>query len=825
MMIQHYRPLFHQVLARVFSRMKALGFPALRSLACVAMGLPLIFGAVGCNSSGHLSAPSGLTYATTTAVYTKGVAITANLPATVVGTVQSYSVDPALPAGLVLATSTGGISGTPTAASAAATYTVTASNSAGSTSATLTITVNDAAPSGLSYGVGTAFYTSGVAISSNSPTSTGGTPTSYSVNPALPAGLSLDTGTGIISGTPTTVTVTTPYIVTAANATGNTAVALAITVTSAPVAPTITTPPAAQSVTVGDPVTFTVVASGTAPLSYQWNLNGSAISGATAAFYTIGSAQTSNAGSYTVTVSNGTAPAATSSAAVLTVNAALVAPTLTTYPADQSVVTGSSVSFSVVATGSASLSYQWHLDNANVGTDSSTYGSDASTAIGSHQVTVTVSNSAGSVTSNIATLTVTAAPVAPTITTPPAAQSVTVGDPATFTVVASGTAPLSYQWYLNGSAISGANADFYSISSAQSANAGSYTVTVSNGTLPAATSTAVTLTVNAALVVPTISTSPASLTVTEGQAATFTVSATGSSTLHYQWQDNGVDVGTDSDTYTLALPRNSNSGDSITVTVSNTAGSVTSTAVALTVDPLVVTLASSMPLNLTPISAGTFTMGQTAIATPVHQVTISQNFYMGTYLVTQAQWKQVIGSNPSGFSDVQRPVEEVSYTDITAASTGFLALLNANATVSPAIPTGYVFRLPTEAEWEYACRAGTTTAYFWGDSDTSIDNYAWYSSNSSGTTHPVGMLLPNAWGLYDMAGNVCEWCQDWYGTYDSGPDTDPTGPTSGSYRVLRGSSWANDSGVCRSAYRSVVNSDGVSSTIGFRVVLAPPRTP
>jgi formylglycine-generating enzyme required for sulfatase activity len=819
----------------------------------LALGLLLIFGAVGCNSTGHLSAPLGLSYATATAVYTKGVAITANLPTTAEGILQSYSVDPALPAGLVLATTTGGISGTPTAVTPKGTYIVTGSNGGGSTSATLTITVNDTAPAGLSYGVGTAFYTAGVVISSDSPTSTGGTPTSYSVSPSLPTGLILDATTGIISGTPRSVTATAIYTVTASNGSGSTAVALALTVTSAPVAPTITTPPSVQSVTVGDPVTFTVTATGTAPMGYQW-YQGTTPVGGNNPFYAITSAQLTDAGNYTVTVSNGTAPAATSTPVALTVNPVVVAPTITTYPADQSVVTGSSGNFSVVATGSAPLSYQWHLDSVNVGTGLSTYASPSTTTTGGHTVTVTVTNAAGSVVSNPAALTVTAAPVAPIITTPPTAQSVTAGDPVTFTVAAGGTAPLSYQWY-QGTTPVGGNTPFYTISSAQTANAGSYTVTVSNGTAPAATSTAVQLTVNVAPVAPTITTGPANQTVLVGSGATFTVAATGTAPLFYQWTLNGSNVGLNSATYTSDATLAAGSYD-VTVTVTNAVSSATSATVTLTVGPLVVTLPGSLPLSMTPIAAGTFTMGAPVSDPdyningnddegPQHQVTISQNFYMGTYLLTQAQWKAVMGSNPSYFStagggsgtdDLQRPVEQVSWNDIATSTTSptytcFLDWLNANmATICPLCPTNYEFRLPTEAEWEYACRAGTATRFFWGDytdTDTTINGYAWYEGNDNTTTEPVGGKTPNAWGLYDMAGNVYEWCQDWYDAtyYTAASQTDPVGPhTVGSYRVLRGGSWNYSSGNCRSAYRIDNDPDLRYDAVGFRVVLAPPRT-
>ena len=245
--------------------------------------------------------------------------------------------------------------------------------------------------------------------------------------------------------------------------------------------------------------------------------------------------------------------------------------------------------------------------------------------------------------------------------------------------------------------------------------------------------------------------------------------------------------------------------------------------------------------NMVYISPGTFTMGSPA-GEPArssdevqHTVTLTCGFYMGKYAVTLSDYLAVMGSNPSYFiGDSSRPVETVSWNDAVA----YCAALTAREQSAGRLPTGYVYRLPTEAEWEYACRAGTSTPFHYGfELRSGMGNFygpyeyppcgssTYYCYNAGGTweglTTSVGSYAPNAWGLYDMHGNVWEWCQDWYGAYPGGSVTDPQGPSSGSYRVLHGGDWANAAIYCRSAQRGRRDPATGADNIGFRVVLAP----
>jgi formylglycine-generating enzyme required for sulfatase activity len=191
-------------------------------------------------------------------------------------------------------------------------------------------------------------------------------------------------------------------------------------------------------------------------------------------------------------------------------------------------------------------------------------------------------------------------------------------------------------------------------------------------------------------------------------------------------------------------------------------------------------------------------------------VTLTQAFYMGRYEVTQGQWVARMGSNPSRFQGgdypdaANRPVEQLSWNTIQ----GFLSA------------TG--MRLPSEAEWEYACRAGTTTAFNNGSSDVgTVGAIAWYTTNSGGQTHVVGGKAANALGLYDMSGNVLEWVNDWYGGYSSGAQINPLGPASGPGRILRGGSFNYVTNVLRSSYRIYITSNYALLDFGFRVARAP----
>ncbi|HMZ22408.1 MAG TPA: SUMF1/EgtB/PvdO family nonheme iron enzyme [Blastocatellia bacterium] len=191
-------------------------------------------------------------------------------------------------------------------------------------------------------------------------------------------------------------------------------------------------------------------------------------------------------------------------------------------------------------------------------------------------------------------------------------------------------------------------------------------------------------------------------------------------------------------------------------------------------------LGNGVKLEMIALPGGTFQMGSNEYddEKPIHPVTLPP-FHIGKYQITQAQWKAVMRNNPSHFKGDKLPVENLSWQ----MATDFCRKLSKK--------TGKEYRLPTEAEWEYACRAGSTTRYCFGDDDAGLEKYAWYYKNSGGKTHPVGEKLPNDWGLHDMHGNVLEWCRDWYDEnyYRQSPKENPPGPSSGEYRVLRGGSW------------------------------------
>ena len=212
------------------------------------------------------------------------------------------------------------------------------------------------------------------------------------------------------------------------------------------------------------------------------------------------------------------------------------------------------------------------------------------------------------------------------------------------------------------------------------------------------------------------------------------------------------------------------------------------------------------------VEGGTFTMGATSEQgseaesdeKPAHQVTLS-SFSIGKYEVTQEEWEAVMGSNPSSFKGMKLPVEQVSWNDCQ----DFIRKLNQL--------TGKHFRLPTEAEWEYAARGGSKSRGYKYAGGNDIGSVAWYYGYSGSKTHEVGQKQPNELGLYDMSGNVHEWCQDWYGSYSGTSQTNPTGSSSGSIRVIRGGSWFFNARNCRVSNRNDYSPDSRDGNLGLRL--------
>ena len=267
------------------------------------------------------------------------------------------------------------------------------------------------------------------------------------------------------------------------------------------------------------------------------------------------------------------------------------------------------------------------------------------------------------------------------------------------------------------------------------------------------------------------------------------------------WSSDNADVATVDDGTVIAKAEGT-----ATITVTTLDGNKSATC-ALTVN----TLHPGEP-EMVFVEGGTFTMGCTAEQGddcedgeyPAHQVTLS-SFRIGKYPVTQAEWKAVMESNPSFFTGDNLPVETVSWNDVQA----FIAGLNE--------VTGKKYRLPTEAEWEYAARGGNNSQGYKYSGSNDIDEVAWYAGDNG--THPVGRKMPNELEIYDMSGNVQEWCNDWYGAYSNAPQTNPQGPATGSKRVLRGGSWDAGAGYCRVSNRYTYPPGYSDNDRGLRLVL------
>jgi len=620
---------------------------------------------------------------------------------------------------------------TATVADGGARYSVTVSNAAGSvTSAVVTLTVNEApTPPGIGSGPLATSVTEGQTATFNVE-ATGTAPLAYQWRKNA---VDIPGATAASYTTPATTLADDGalFSVTVTNAAGNApSAAVVLTVTPLPTAVAITTQPQARTVNEGQTATFTVAATGTAPLAYQWKKDGVDILAATTASYTTPALTLADSGTrYSVVVSNPVGPVA-STDAVLTVSPRVIAPAITAQPQNVNVTAPNGASFSVTATGSAPLSYQWKRNGADIaGATASTLTlASTSTADSGAQFRVTVSNAAGTATSDPATLTVGAATVPPSITNGPAAATVTAPAPATFSVTATGTPPFSYQWRKNGVAVAGATSASYTTPATSVADSGSlFSVVVSNAAGSSGPSADALLTVNAAPTPVSITTQPADTTATAGQTATFSVVASGSGPLAYQWRKNGVAItGATAASYTTPALVAGDNNALYTVVVSNgTPSSVTSSAARLTVAALVAPSITVQPANVSALNdaAASFSVTATGTAPLAYQ------------------WRKN-GTPITGATSAVYTIPAVSFYEDGAAYT--VVVSNAAATSATSAAANLTVTLPPSTVSQLSAgrtysvvRRSDGTVFSWSDWDSiyAAENYL---ASVGVTTLPAG---------------------------------------------------------------------------------------
>jgi len=340
---------------------------------------------------------------------------------------------------------------------------------------------------------------------------------------------------------------------------------------------------------------------------------------------------------------------------------------------------------------------------------------------------------------------------------------------------------------------------------------------------------------NSGAEIPSLSVSPTSLSFAAASSSQ-TLSVSSNGIYSYSSSASWLTVTQSSDKTTLTVSASANTGTSArTATITLTLGSLTETisvtqqAAANTSDDdrtfTVTGNGKTVTFTMKKVEGGTFQMGSTygdSDETPVHSVTLTKDYYMCETEVTQALWFAVMGYSPTsggsqwsssyGLGD-EYPAYRISYEDCQS----FLTALNSK--LSSQLGSGEQFRFPTEAEWEFAAKGGNKSQGYTYSGSNNLGDVAWYYDNSGSTTHQVKTKSPNELGLYDMSGNVWEWCYDWNDSYSSSAQTDPTGPTSGSYRVKRGGGWSSFGLVCRVAYRRGNSPSNRDDYLGFRLAL------
>jgi formylglycine-generating enzyme required for sulfatase activity/uncharacterized protein YbaP (TraB family) len=682
--------------------------------------------------------------------------------------------------------------------------------------------------------------------------------------------------------------------------------------------PKITSFPTNINRTVGQAAVLTVSAISGIPLTYQWKKsgipisNGGGITGVTTESLSIASLQLVHAGDYSVTIGNSVGNV-TSPVATLTVNPAIVAPSITSQPQSLIVTEGQVAQFSIVAAGSSPLNYQWQKDGQNIGgATSANFTIPSVQAANAGNYRVIVSNSAGSVSSAIVSLSTKVVLALPTIAVQPVSTVLQTGQRLMLTVQATGAGQLGYQWQKGGANIAGATAAQLTIQSVTSADAGEYRVLVNNSAGAIASAIAV-VAVLPSNVAPAITVQPVALSIIAGQPFELKVTATGNPAPSYQWKRNGTDlVGATEATFSKLSATVGDSG-SYQVLVFNTVGQVLSAKVFVNVDadgpitpaskvsirmvpevsvygdnysqwslewsesmnhntvwfPLtnIVMSASGVqvidlseaqagrfyrtiggyvgvPAQMAVIPSGPFKMGAGIVGSaPIHTVNVSR-FLIDRYEVSKELWDKVrawavvrnynlpIGSS---FAGPLQPIHSVNWYDAIKwcnarsemegvapayyTDSGFRNVYRSGELV-PFFKKNTGYRLPTEAEWEKAARGGYTGKEFpWPESVGLNPTAANYSDSMIGQTTAVSSYPANGFGLYNVSGNVWEWCWDYYGEYSSIDQTDPQGPIQGSARVIRGGGWDNADIFCR-VFSRISNGAPTSrgNSLGFRTV-------